>query len=58
MPETRKLPTPRGPGPFRAEFWRSPLRGPWLTSVLGTLLVPTITVIAITGFISHWAYHP
>ena len=23
------------PGPFRPRFWRSPLRGPWLTSVLG-----------------------
>jgi DMSO/TMAO reductase YedYZ molybdopterin-dependent catalytic subunit len=57
-PEARKLATPRAPGPFHREFWRSPLRGPWLTSFLGTLLVPTITVIAITGFISHWAYHP
>jgi DMSO/TMAO reductase YedYZ molybdopterin-dependent catalytic subunit len=45
-------------GPFRRDFWRSPLRGPWLTSFLGTLLVPTITVIALTGFVSHWAYHP
>jgi DMSO/TMAO reductase YedYZ molybdopterin-dependent catalytic subunit len=34
------------------------LRGPWLTSVLGTLLIPSITVIALTGFISHWAYYP
>ena len=58
IPEARKPPSPHPPGPFRPEFWRSPLRGPWLTSFLGTLLVPTITVIAITGFISHWAYHP
>ena len=57
-PEAREPTSPRPPGPFRPEFWRSPLRGPWLTSFLGTLLVPTITVIAITGFISHWAYHP
>ena len=41
-----------------AELWRSPLRGPWLTSFLGTLLVPTVIVMALTGFISHWAYHP
>jgi DMSO/TMAO reductase YedYZ molybdopterin-dependent catalytic subunit len=54
----RKLPSPRPPAPFRPDFWRSPLRGPWLTSFLGTLLVPTIAVIALTGFISHWAYHP
>jgi len=38
-------------------FWRSPIRGPWLTSVLGTLLVPAITVIALTGFIDHWAHY-
>jgi DMSO/TMAO reductase YedYZ molybdopterin-dependent catalytic subunit len=46
------------PGPFQPEFWRSPLRGPWLTSFLGTLLIPAITVLAVTGFISHWAYYP
>jgi len=46
------------PGPFCAEFWRGPLRGPWLTSFLGTLLVPAIAVIAVTGFVSHWAYYP
>src|SRR6202042_1000965 len=50
--------SPHRPGPFRRDFWRSPLRGPWLTSVLGTLLVPSITLIALTGFISHWTYHP
>lgn len=25
------------PGPFRPGFWRSPLRGPWLTAALGSL---------------------
>jgi DMSO/TMAO reductase YedYZ molybdopterin-dependent catalytic subunit len=45
------------PGPFREGFWRSPLRGEWLTSVLGTLLVPAILIIALTGLISHDAYH-
>ena len=44
--------------PFRPELWRSPVRGPWLTSFLGTLLVPAITVIALTGFIDHWAWYP
>ena len=39
-------------------FWRSPIRGPWLTSFLGTLLVPAITLIALTGFIDHWAWYP
>jgi DMSO/TMAO reductase YedYZ molybdopterin-dependent catalytic subunit len=46
------------PGPFRREFWRSPLRGPWLTSFLGTLLLPLIAVVAVTGLISDGAYHP
>jgi Oxidoreductase molybdopterin binding domain len=44
--------------PFRPEFWRSPLRGPWLTSFLGTLLIPAFAVVAVTGFIDHWAHYP
>jgi DMSO/TMAO reductase YedYZ molybdopterin-dependent catalytic subunit len=43
-------------GPFRAAFWRSPLRGPWLASMLSAALLPLIAVCAITGFVSHWAY--
>jgi DMSO/TMAO reductase YedYZ molybdopterin-dependent catalytic subunit len=39
-------------------FWRSPIRGPWLTAFLGTLLVPAIAVIALTGFLGHWAADP
>src|SRR5829696_4195654 len=31
------LPAP--PGPFRPGFWRSPLRGPWLTAALGSILL-------------------
>src|SRR6201993_3777612 len=46
------------PGPFRPEFWRSPLRGPWLTSLLGTLLLPLVLIVALTGFLSHNAYQP
>ena len=30
------------PGPFRRSFWRSPVRGPWLTSVLGLVLLAGI----------------
>ena len=44
--------------PFRPGFWRSPLRGPWLTTVLGTLLLCGVTVVALTGFLSHAAYEP
>ena len=44
--------------PFRPGFWRSPLRGPWLTTVLGTLLLGGVIVVALTGFLSHAAYEP
>jgi DMSO/TMAO reductase YedYZ molybdopterin-dependent catalytic subunit len=46
------------PGPFRSEFWRSPLRGPWLTSVLGACLLVAVPVVALTGLLSHAAYNP
>lgn len=46
------------PGPARPEFWRSPLRGPWLTSVLGSLLLVLVSIVTITGFLSHAAYNP
>jgi hypothetical protein len=49
-------PTP--PGPFRPGFWRSPLRGPWLTAALGSILLVLITIVATTGFLSHLAYMP
>ena len=51
------LPAPP-PGPFRPGFWRSPLRGTWLTSFLGSILFLLIAVVAITGLISHSAYQP
>jgi DMSO/TMAO reductase YedYZ molybdopterin-dependent catalytic subunit len=43
-------------GPFRAGFWRSPLRGPWLASILSAALLPLVAVCALTGFVSHFAY--
>ncbi len=46
------------PGPSRPEFWRSPLRGPWLTSVLGAVLLVGITVLFVTGLLSYAAYNP
>ena len=46
------------PGPFRSGFWRSPLRGPWLTSVLAAALLLTLPLIAITGLLSNVAYGP
>jgi DMSO/TMAO reductase YedYZ molybdopterin-dependent catalytic subunit len=52
----RSLPAP--PGPFAPRFWRSPLRGPWLTSFLGSLLLPLVLIVGATGFLSHAAYQP
>ena len=46
------------PGPFRPSFWRSPLRGPWLTAALGSVLLVLVAVVAVTGFLSHAAYQP
>ena len=46
------------PGPFRASFYRSPLRGPWLTAFTGSLLLILVTIVAVTGFASHAAYNP
>ena len=49
----------RGPGgPFERRSWRSPLRGPWLTSVLATVLLVGLTVVAVTGLLSYAAYDP
>jgi DMSO/TMAO reductase YedYZ molybdopterin-dependent catalytic subunit len=50
--------SPAPPGPFRPGFWRSPLRGPWLTSALGSILLVLIAIVAVTGFLSHAAYMP
>ena len=46
------------PGPFRPAFWRSPLRGPWLTSTLGSMLLVLVSIVIVTGFLSHVAYQP
>ncbi|MCI3274873.1 molybdopterin-dependent oxidoreductase [Streptomyces cylindrosporus] len=44
---------PTSPG-----FWRSPLRGPRFTSVLGLVLLVGITVLFVTGLLSYAAYNP
>ena len=44
--------------PFSPSFWRSPLRGPWLASVLGVVLLGGITVLFVTGLVSYAAYNP
>ncbi len=46
------------PGPFRDDFWRSPLRGPWLTAVLGLVLLVGLPIVIVTGLLSNDAYQP
>jgi DMSO/TMAO reductase YedYZ molybdopterin-dependent catalytic subunit len=41
-----------------SRVFRSPLRGPWLTSALGSMLLVLVAIVAITGFLSHAAYEP
>ncbi|GAA3029229.1 molybdopterin-dependent oxidoreductase [Actinokineospora globicatena] len=55
---TRWLRAHRPGGPFRPEAWRSPLRGPWLTSVLGLVLLVALPVVVVTGLLSYIAYGP
>jgi DMSO/TMAO reductase YedYZ molybdopterin-dependent catalytic subunit len=38
--------------------WRSPLRGPWLTSVFGLALLVGIPIEFATGLLSYTAYNP
>ncbi|MGW1782458.1 molybdopterin-dependent oxidoreductase [Streptomyces sp. NPDC002143] len=54
MPRLHTPPvSPTSPG-----FWRSPVRGPWFTSVLGLVLLGGITVLFVTGLLSYAAYNP
>ncbi|OBK42633.1 hypothetical protein A5659_08110 [Mycobacterium sp. 1165196.3] len=39
-------------------MWRSPLRGPWLTSVFGSVLLMTLPIVILTGLLSYIAYGP
>ena len=38
--------------------WRSPLRGPWLTSVFGATLLVVLPIVIVTGLLSYMAYGP
>jgi len=46
------------PGVKRLNRFRSPLRGPWLTSVLGSVLLVTLPIVILTGLLSYIAYAP
>jgi DMSO/TMAO reductase YedYZ molybdopterin-dependent catalytic subunit len=54
----RQLDQHRPPGIEKAQRWRSPLRGLWLTSVLGSVLLVGLPIVIITGLLSYIAYAP
>lgn len=54
----RRLVRDRLPETGRLRAWRSPLRGPWLTSVFGAVLLVTLPVVTFTGLVSYIAYAP
>jgi DMSO/TMAO reductase YedYZ molybdopterin-dependent catalytic subunit len=49
LPEQLKSRLPR---------FRSPLRGPWLTSVFGLVLLVILPIVIVTGLLSYIAYEP
>ncbi|OBF54543.1 hypothetical protein A5787_05020 [Mycobacterium sp. 852002-50816_SCH5313054-b] len=46
------------PGARRLSRFRSPLRGPWLTSAFGLVLLVTLPIVILTGLLSYIAYAP
>jgi DMSO/TMAO reductase YedYZ molybdopterin-dependent catalytic subunit len=49
----------RPPGPlFSPRLWRSPIRGPWLTSVFAAVLLVGLPILIVTGLLSYIAYQP
>jgi DMSO/TMAO reductase YedYZ molybdopterin-dependent catalytic subunit len=56
----RRFPADDGPKDAQVprSKWRSPVRGPWLTSVFGLVLLVGIPIEFITGLISYAAYNP
>ncbi|MBV8862652.1 MAG: molybdopterin-dependent oxidoreductase [Mycobacterium sp.] len=57
-PLWRALERHRPPGISLLQRWRSPLRGPWLTSVFGSVLLVGLPVVILTGLLSYIAYGP
>src|SRR4051794_20438268 len=39
-------------------WFRSPLRGPWLTSVFASVLLVGLPIVIVTGLVSYAAYNP
>ena len=54
----RALERHRPPGLPTGGAWRSPLRGPWLTSVFGLVLLISLPLVILTGLLDFIAYAP
>jgi DMSO/TMAO reductase YedYZ molybdopterin-dependent catalytic subunit len=54
----RALERYRPPGLPAGRAWRSPLRGPWLTSVFGLALLVSLPLVILTGLLDFIAYAP
>jgi DMSO/TMAO reductase YedYZ molybdopterin-dependent catalytic subunit len=48
----------RPPGLPAPRVFRSPLRGPWLTSVFGSVLLLSLPIVFLTGLLDWIAYSP
>ncbi|WIM87280.1 molybdopterin-dependent oxidoreductase [Candidatus Mycobacterium wuenschmannii] len=48
----------RPPGFGRLQRFRSPLRGLWLTSVFGSVLLVALPIVIVTGLVSYIVYAP
>ena len=57
-PLWRALDRHRPPGVDRLNRWRSPLRGLWLTSVFGSVLLVALPIVILTGLVSYIVYAP
>ena len=57
-PLWRALERRRPPGVGLLQRWHSPLRGPWLTSAFGSVLLVGLPVVILTGLLSYIAYGP
>jgi DMSO/TMAO reductase YedYZ molybdopterin-dependent catalytic subunit len=53
-----RVPSMKVPARLGVSPWRSPLRGPWLTSVFGVVLLVGIPLLFVTGLLSYAAYNP
>ena len=45
-------------GPLRRSFWKSAARSRRVTAALGLVLLPMLTFVIVTGFLSYAAYNP